>query len=178
MILGMTTSTYTLLHVVISFIGIGSGIAMLYGMLRGKPLDAITAVFFASTVLTSLTGFAFPNDHITPGIVVGILSMIVLAIAIVARYVLHMRGLWRSIYVITASIALYFNCFVLIAQSFEKVPALHALAPTQKEPPFAVAQLALLALFVVLTVLAVKRFRVAPGAVSSVSGSVRQKGAA
>jgi hypothetical protein len=178
MILGMTTSTYTLLHVVISFIGIGSGIAMLYGMLRGKRLDAITAVFFISTVLTSLTGFAFPNDHITPGIVVGILSMIVLAIAIVARYVLHMRGLWRSIYVITASIALYFNCFVLIAQSFEKVPALHALAPTQKEPPFAVAQLALLALFVVLTVLAVKRFRGTQEAVSNVSGSVRQKGAA
>jgi hypothetical protein len=178
MILGMSTSTYTLLHVVISFIGIGSGIAMLYGMLRAKRLDAITALFFASTVLTSLTGFAFPNDHITPGIVVGILSMIVLAIAIVARYTLHMRGLWRSIYVITASIALYFNCFVLVAQSFEKVPALHVLAPTQKEPPFAVAQLTVLVLFIVVTVLAVRRFRVAPEAVSSLSGSMRHKGAA
>jgi hypothetical protein len=178
MILGMSTSTYTLLHVVISFIGIGSGIAMLYGMLRAKRLDSITAVFLASTVLTSLTGFAFPNDHITPGIVIGILSLVVLAVAIVARYRLHMRGPWRAIYVVTASIALYFNCFVLVVQSFEKVPALHALAPTQKEPPFAVAQLVLIVLFIVVTVLAVKRFRLAPVAVSPLSGNMRQKGAA
>jgi hypothetical protein len=178
MILGMSTSTYTLIHVLISFVGIGSGIAMVYGMLRGKRLDVITAVFLASTVLTSLTGFAFPNEHITPGIVVGILSLIVLAVAIVARYTLHLRGVWRAIYVVTASIALYFNCFVLVVQLFEKVPALHALAPTQKEPPFAVAQLLLLVLFVVVTVMAVKRFRIAPVAVSSLSDNMRQKGAA
>jgi hypothetical protein len=173
MILGMSTSTYTLIHVLISFIGIGSGLAMMYGMLRAHRLDAITMVFVVSTALTSLTGFAFPNEHITPGIVVGILSLIVLAIAILGRYMMHMRGAWRAIYVITAAIALYFNCFVLVAQSFEKVPALHALAPTQKEPPFAAAQFVLLAIFVVLTVMAVKRFRVEPALISPLSRGTR-----
>jgi hypothetical protein len=173
MILGMSTSTYTLIHVLISFIGIGSGLAMMYGMLRAHRLDAITMVFVVSTALTSLTGFAFPNEHITPGIVVGILSLIVLAIAILGRYVMHLRGAWRAIYVITAAIALYFNCFVLVAQSFEKVPALHALAPTQKEPPFAAAQFVLLAIFVVLTVMAVKRFRVEPALISPLSRGTR-----
>lgn len=178
MILGMSTSTYTLLHVLISFVGIGSGIAVLYGMLRAHRLGIITAVFLVSTALTSLTGFAFPNEHITPGIVIGILSLIVLAIAVVARYTLHMRGAWRAIYVITAAVALYFNCFVFIVQSFEKVPALHDLAPTQKEPPFAIAQLFLLTLFVVLTVMAVRRFRIESAPISQLSGSTREKGAA
>lgn len=173
MILGMSAATYTLVHVLISFIGIGSGLAVLYGMLRGRQHNAITTLFLTSTVLTSVTGFFFPNDHITPGIVVGVLSMIVLAVAIVARYALHMRGVWRAIYVVTASVALYFNCFVLVAQSFEKVPALHALAPTQKEPPFAAAQLVLLALFVVLTVMAVKRFRIETESVSPLSRGTR-----
>jgi hypothetical protein len=178
MILGMSTSTYTLLHVLISFIGIGSGIAVVYGMFRSKRLDTITAVFLVSTVLTSVTGFFFPNEHITPGIVIGILSLVVLAIAILARYALHMRGSWRWIYAVTASIALYFNCFVLVAQSFEKVPALHALAPTQKEPPFAVAQLILMVLFIVATVMAVKRFHLEPAVVSPLLRSTREKGAA
>jgi hypothetical protein len=173
MILGMSTSTYTLLHVLISFVGIGSGLAVIYGMFRSHRLDVITMVFVVSTALTSLTGFAFPNEHITPGIIVGILSLVVLAIAILGRYVMHMRGAWRAIYVITAAIAVYFNCFVLVAQSFEKVPALHALAPTQKEPPFAVAQVILLVLFVVLTVMAVKRFRVDPVSISPLSRSTR-----
>jgi hypothetical protein len=173
MILGMSTSTYTLLHVLISFVGIGSGLAVIYGMFRSHRLDVITMVFVVSTALTSLTGFAFPNEHITPGIIVGILSLVVLAIAILGRYVMHMRGAWRAIYVTTAAIAVYFNCFVLVAQSFEKVPALHALAPTQKEPPFAVAQVILLVLFVVLTVMAVKRFRVDPVSISPLSRSTR-----
>jgi hypothetical protein len=178
MILGMSTSTYTILHVLISFVGIGSGLAVMYGMLRAHRLNGITMLFVVSTALTSLTGFAFPNEHITPGIVIGILSLIVLAIAIVGRYVMHMQGAWRAIYVITAAIALYFNCFVLIAQSFEKVPALHALAPNGKEPPFAIAQLCLLVLFIVLTVMSVKRFHVEQGPVSTLSGGARQKGAA
>jgi hypothetical protein len=178
MILGMSASTYTLIHVLISFIGIGSGLAVLYGMLRGHRLDSITAIFLASTVLTSLTGFAFPNEHITPGIVVGILSLIALAIAIVGRYVQRMRGAWRAIYVVTASIALYFNCFVLVAQSFEKVPALHALAPTQKEPPFAIAQVLLLVLFIALTIMALKQFRIESTAVSPMASKAREKGAA
>jgi hypothetical protein len=177
MILGMSTSTFTMLHVVISLIGIGSGLVVMSGFLNAKRLNGITAIFLVSTVLTSVTGFAFPNEHITPGIVVGILSLIVLAIAIAARYALHLSGLWRAVYVVTAAIALYFNCFVFVVQSFEKVPALHALAPTQKEPPFAIAQLFLLVLFIVFTVLAVKRFRIPP-AVSQLSNTTREKGAA
>jgi hypothetical protein len=178
MILGIPTATYTLIHVVISFIAIGSGIAVLYGLLRGKRLDGITAIFLLFTVLTSVTGFFFPNHHITPGIVIGILSLVVLAIAILARYSLHLRGSWRAIYVITAAIALYFNCFVLIVQSFEKIPALHALAPTQKEPPFGIAQLLLLVLFVALTAMVLKRFRADPAAVETLSGGPRRRGAA
>lgn len=162
MILGMTTSTYTMLHVLISFVGIGSGFAVMYGLLRGKRLDGLTALFLGSTALTSITGFAFPNEHVTPGIVIGILSLVVLAIAILARYGRHMSGAWRWIYVVSAAIALYLNVFVLVAQSFGKVPALKALAPTQKEPPFAVAQLVVLALFIVLASFAVKRFHGEP----------------
>ncbi|HUO17431.1 MAG TPA: hypothetical protein VMX38_20790 [Verrucomicrobiae bacterium] len=178
MILGISTSTYTLLHVVISLIGIGSGLAVMYGMLTADRMDRLTAVFVSFTALTSLTGFAFPNDHVTPGIVVGILSLVVLAALIVARYAMHLRGAWRWIYVVTASIALYFNCFVLVVQSFEKVPALHALAPTQKEPPFAIAQLFLLTLFVVLTVVAVRRFRVGTASLASLSNGARKRDAA
>jgi len=178
MTLGMSTSTYTMLHVLISMIGIGSGVAVMYGFLRAKRLDGITAIFLTTTVLTSLTGFGFKNEHVTPGIIVGVLSLAVLAVAIVARYSLSMQGAWRWIYVVTASLALYFNVFVLVVQSFEKVPALNALAPTQKEPPFAMTQLVLLAVFVALTISAVKRFRIHPPTVSSLSGDPRQKGAA
>jgi hypothetical protein len=160
MILGMSTPTFTFVHVLISVVGIVSGLLVMYGLLQGKRMNGGTAIFLTATVLTSVTGFFFPNQHITPGIVLGILSMIVLAVAIPARYVFHMAGSWRSIYVITASVALYFNAFVLVAQLFEKVPALHALAPTGKEPPFGVAQLVLLVAFVVLTIFAVKKFRV------------------
>jgi len=159
MILGMSTATFTAVHVIISLLGIGSGFVVMYGLLNAKRLDRWTAFFLITTALTSLTGFAFPNEHITPGQILGGLSLIVLAAAAVSRYTLHMSGLWRSIYVVSAATALYFNVFVLVVQSFEKVPALHALAPTQKEPPFAIAQLLVLAAFVWLTVLAVKRFR-------------------
>jgi len=130
-----------------------------------------------TTVATSVTGFMFPNSHITPGIVVGILSMIVLAGAIVARYALRLAGAWRPIYVVCATLALYFNCFVLVVQSFEKVPALHAAAPTQKEPPFAVAQLVVLVLFVVAGVLAVKRFHPQSQVGSSPSSSNQKQAA-
>jgi uncharacterized membrane protein len=159
MILGMSTSTFTLLHVLISLVGIGSGLVVMYGFWKAKRLDRWTMLFLVTTVATSLTGFAFPNEHVTPGMVIGFLSLIVLAAAIIARYSLRLKGVWRPIYVVTAAIALYFNVFVLVAQSFEKVPALHTLAPTQKEPPFAVAQLLVLVLFIVATVFAVKRFR-------------------
>jgi len=159
MILGISTATFTALHVVISLVGIGSGLVVMYGFFNSNRMERWTQLFLATTALTSLTGFLFPNEHITPGIVIGILSMIILAVAVGARYGLRMRGLWRPAYVISAAIALYFNVFVLVVQSFEKAPALRALAPTQKEPPFAIAQLLVLILFVVLTVFAVKRFR-------------------
>jgi hypothetical protein len=161
-ILGMTLSTFTLVHVVISLIGIGSGLLVMYGLLIGKRLDGATAIFLASTVATSVTGFGFPFDHLLPSHKVGILSLLVLAVAIIARYVFHLAAGWRGIYVVSAVVALYLNVFVLVVQLFEKVPALRAMAPTQKEPPFLVAQLVILALFVALTIIAAKRFRMAP----------------
>jgi len=158
MVFGMSLATYTLIHVIISLIGIGSGLVVLFGMFGSKRLDGMTALFLATTALTSLTGFGFPFEHVTPGIILGILSLLVLAIAIPARYSFHMAGKWCAIYVITAVIALYFNCFVLIAQSFLKIPALHALAPKGNEPPFAIAQGVLLVLFIVAGTLAVRKF--------------------
>ena len=159
MVFGMSLATYTLIHVVISLVGIGSGLIVLFGMFGGKRLDGMTALFLATTALTSLTGFGFPFEHLTPGIILGILSVVVLAIAVPARYSFRMAGKWRAIYVVTAVIALYFNSFVLIAQSFMKVPALHALAPKGNEPPFGVAQGILLVLFIVAGTLAVRKFR-------------------
>jgi hypothetical protein len=158
MVFGMSLATYTLIRVIISLIGIGTGLVVLFGMFDSKQLDRMTAFFLATTALTSLTGFGFPFDGVTPGIILGILSLIVLAIAVPARYSFRMAGKWRAIYVVTAVIALYFNCFVLVAQSFQKVPALHALAPKGNEPPFAIAQGVLLVLFIVAGTLAVKKF--------------------
>jgi hypothetical protein len=150
--------TLTLVHVVLSLIGISSGFVVVYGLLTAKRLDAWTALFLATTVATSVTGFLFPFHKFLPSHAIGILSLVVLAIAIFARYVRHLAGGWRRAYVITAVIALYFNVFVLIAQAFMKVPALKALAPTQSEPPFLIAQLVCLVLFVVLGIGAAKRF--------------------
>jgi hypothetical protein len=151
--------TITLVHVILSLIGIAAGFVVLFGMLRAKPLDEWTALFLSTTVLTSVTGFFFPFHKFLPSHAVGILSLIVLALAIVARYMKHMEGGWRKTYVITALIALYFNVFVLIAQMFMKVPALHELAPTGSEPPFLVAQLIVMALFILVGRRAVKAFR-------------------
>lgn len=159
MILGMTTSTFTFVHVLISLAGIGTGFIVVYGMLAGKRLDGWTAIFLATTVLTSLTGFLFPVEHLLPSHVVGIISLLVLAVAILARYALHLAGAWRWIYVVCAVLALYLNSFVAVVQSFLKIPALKALAPTQKEPPFLVAQLVVIAIFIVFGILAVKKFR-------------------
>jgi|ERR1700722_1347530 hypothetical protein len=162
MILGMTLATFTLFHVVISLVGIASGLIVAYGLLGGKRFDTWTAIFLLFTVLTSVTGFFFPITHLTPGLVVGVISLVVLAFAIFARYALNLNGIWRLAYVISAMLALYLNVFVLVAQLFLKVPALKALAPTGKEPPFLIAQLTVMAIFVVLTVLAAKRFHAEP----------------
>lgn len=160
MVLGMSIATYTLLHVLISLIGIGSGFIVMYGFLTGKRLDGLTAIFLSTTVLTSLTGFGFPVEHLLPSHIVGAISLVVLAVAIAARYGFHLGGAWRLVYVITAAIALYLNVFVAVVQSFMKIPALHALAPTQKEPPFLIAQLVVMAVFIALTIFAAKRFHV------------------
>lgn len=160
MILGMSLATYTLLHVLISLVGIGSGVVVMFGFFSRNRLDGWTALFLATTVLTSLTGFGFSFDHLLPSHRLGILSLMVLAVAIPARYVYHLAGSWRWIYVIGASMALYFNVFVLVAQAFLKVPALKTLAPTQSEPPFLVAQLIVLLIFIGLTIGATRRFHV------------------
>lgn len=159
MILGMSTSTFTLIHVLLSLAGIGSGFVVVFGLLNRKRLDGWTAIFISTTILTSLTGFLFPITQITPGIILGILSLLVLTPTVLARYVFGLRGAWRSTYVVSAMIALYFNCFVAVVQAFQKVPALKALAPTQKEPPFAIAQLLVMGLFLVLGFFSVKKFR-------------------
>lgn len=153
---------FTLIHVAISLVAIGSGFVVLFGMLAGKRLDRLTAFFLATTVLTSVTGFGFPITAFTPGIAIGIISLVVLAVTIYARYGGHLAGSWRLAYVITAVIALYLNFFVLIVQSFQKVPALKAMAPTQSEPPFLIAQLVAMAAFIVLGFLAAIKFRVGP----------------
>jgi hypothetical protein len=157
MISGMPT--LTLVHVVLSLIGIFAGFFVVLGLLTAKRLDGWTALFLASTVATSVTGFFFPFHGITPADVFGVLSLILLPVAIFARYGRKLAGGWRLTYVITAMIALYLNVFVLIAQLFDKVPALKALAPTKSEPPFKVTQLVVLVLFVVLTIATAKKFR-------------------
>jgi hypothetical protein len=151
-------TTYTLVHVVISLIGIGSGLIVVFGLIASSRHEGWTALFLVSTVATSATGFGFPFDHLLPSHVVGILSLVVLALAIVARYARHLAGTWRWIYVVSAVVALYFNVFVFVVQAFQKVPALSALAPTQSEPPFLITQLVVLLLFAALGFVAVRRF--------------------
>ena len=158
----MLLHIYTIVHVLISLGGIFTGLIVLFGMLAGKRLDGWIKWFLATTVLTSVTGFFFPFHGFTPAIGVGIISLLVLAVAIYARYPRQLAGHWRWIYVVTAVIALYFNVFVAVVQAFEKVPALKLMAPTQTEPPFKLTQLLVLALFVVLGIVAVIRFRNEP----------------
>jgi hypothetical protein len=150
--------TFTLIHVVISLIGIGSGAIVSFGMLTGKRMNGWTALFLASTVATSVTGFGFPFDHLLPSHIVGIISLVVLAVASYARYGKRLAGGWRAVYVISAVVAFYLNVFVLVVQLFRRVPALAALAPTQSEPPFAIAQLGVFVLFIALGVMATKKF--------------------
>lgn len=155
-------TTFTLFHVVLSLVGIAAGFVVLFGLLTSKRFDRWTALFLTTTVATSVTGFLFPFHHFLPSYAIGILSLIVLALAIIARYRYRLAGGWCKTYVITALIALYFNFFVLIAQLFQKAPALKALAPTQSEPPFLITQLVVLVLFVVLAIRAAVRFRNEP----------------
>jgi hypothetical protein len=162
MILGMSDSTFTLVHVVLSLVGIVSGIVVVFGMLGTKRLSGLTAVFLATTVLTSATGFLFPFTSFGPPQVIGALSLAILAITIYALYVVRLAGFWRWVYVIGAILALYLNCFVAVVQAFQKLPFLQPLAPTQSEPPFVIAQVVVMAIFIVLGIAAVRRFHPAP----------------
>jgi len=157
MILGRPTLVF--IHVLISLLGIASVFVILAGFLGDKRRDGANAFFLVTTILTSLSGFILPAHKILPSHILGALSVLALAIACLARYSKKMQGGWRKTYVITAMISFYFNVFVLVAQSFMKVPSLHALAPNGSEPPFAIAQSMALIAFVALTVLAVKKFR-------------------
>ena len=163
-------ATLLVVHVVLSLVGIGCGFVVLFGLLGAKPLDGWTALFLASTAMTSLTGFPLPADHILPSHVVGVISLVVLAAAITERYSRRLVGDWRGIYVVTAAIALYLNVFVGIVQAFLKVPALKTLAPTQSEPPFLITQLVVMALFIVLTIAAALRSRGAAPAAAMHAG--------
>jgi len=155
-------AAFTFVHVLLSLVGIGTGFIVVFGLLTGRRFDGWTALFLSTTVATSVTGFLFPFHQFMPSHGVAIVSLIVLAAAIPARYLFHLEGVWRRIYVITAVIALYLNVFVAIVQAFRKVPALKALAPTQSEPPFVAAQLVVMALFIVLGILAAIKFRNEP----------------
>ncbi len=169
-------TAFTLIHVVISLVGIGSGFVVIAGFLKAKRLDGWTALFLTTTVLTSVTGFLFPFHKLMPSHVVGTLSLLILALAILGRYRFNLNGAWRRIYVISAVIAQWFNVFVLVAQLFAKVPALKAIAPTQSEPPFAITQAVVLGLFIWLGILAIKRFQVKtipPATLSSSTSATR-----
>ncbi|MEA2920648.1 MAG: hypothetical protein QOF07_611 [Bradyrhizobium sp.] len=164
MIVGMSLSAFTTLHVIISLVAIVAGIIVMFGLLGSNRMPGLTAAFLVLTILTSVTGFLFPFEKLLPSHIVGILSLVLLAIACVALYVMNLAGAWRWIYVATAMIALYLNVFVLVIQSFLKVPPLHTLAPSvpPSEPPFLVVQGVVLVFFVVVIIGAVRRFRPRP----------------
>ena len=153
--------TFTLIHVLISVVGVISGLVVLGGLMAGARLDGWTALFLATTTLTSVTGFGFPTAAVSPAQIVGGLSLVVLAACLAARYWMKLAGGWRTTYVVTAVVATYLNVFVLVVQLFAKTPALAQLAPTQQEPPFALTQALVLALFVWLGWAAVRGFRAA-----------------
>lgn len=148
---------FTLFHVALSLAGILAGFVVVFGFTKGKQFPGWNAWFLLTTITTSVTGFLFPFHKLLPSHVLGMLSLIALAFAVLALYKYKLVGAWRRTYAVTSVIAVYLNVFVLIFQLFQKVPALKALAPTQSEAPFKIAQLFVLVLFLVLAVLAVKR---------------------
>jgi hypothetical protein len=158
----MILQIYTIIHTLLSLVAIFTGLVVLVGMLAGHRLNGWTKWFLITAVATTITGFFFPFHGFTPAIGLGIISLPFFALTIFARYSGRLAGPWRWIYVIGAVICLYFNLFVLVVQSFEKVPALHALAPTQTESPFKITQLIVLAASALLCIVAVIRFRPEP----------------
>jgi hypothetical protein len=160
MVLGMPLATFTFLHVLISLVGIASGLIVLERLLRNRTLGVSNVVFLVATILTSVTGFLFPFKTFgSPAHIIGTISLLILAIALFALYAGNLVGPWRWIYVSTAMVALYLNVFVAVVQSFAKIGRLHALAPTGSEPPFVITQVIALVLFIVLGIVALMRFR-------------------
>ena len=161
MVLGLSLPVFTMVHVIISLIAIVAGLVVMSGLLGSKPMPAMTAIFLLFTILTSATGFLFPFTQLLPSHMVGILSLVLLAIACIALYGMRLAGAWRPVYVVTAMISLYLNVFVLVIQSFLKVPALHALAPSVPPagPVFAVVQGIVLVFFVLVIIGAWRRFK-------------------
>lgn len=159
MILGMSLASFTVLHLIISMIAIALGFVVAGGILASNKLPGWTAWFLILTILTSATGFLFPFTKVTPAHIVSVISLVLLAVAVYALYGKGIAGVWRGVYVVTAMLALWFNVFVLIAQSFQKVALLNVYAPTGSEPPFAITQGIVLIFFVVMIWLGIKRFR-------------------
>lgn len=159
-------NTFTLFHVLLSLVGLASGLVVVGAWLAGKHLPKWAMLFFVTTAATSITGFFFPFSGVTPGIAVGVISLLIVAVAWFATSLKRKAGTWSTIFTICGVAILYFNFFVLVAQLFQHTPALHALAPTQAEPPFAIAQLVVLAIFVPLGISAAKRMRLYRDAVS------------
>src|SRR5438093_209055 len=162
----MILHIYTIIHVLISLAAIFTGLVVALGMLAGKRLSGWTKWFLITAVATTVTGFFFPFHGFTPAIGLGIISLPFLALTIFARYSKRLAGAWRWIYVVGVVICLYFNLFVLVVQSFEKIPALHALAPTQTESPFKLTQLVVLTISALLCIVALIRFRPEPARVT------------
>jgi hypothetical protein len=158
-ILGLfSLSSYTIMHVIISLAGIAAGFVVMLGMLKGQRLDGWTFWFLFFTLLTSITGFGFPFDHILPSHIVGAISLVALLIAIVARYAFNHASAWRWLYAVAALVAQWFNVFVLVVQAFQKIPALQMLAPTQSEPPFLIAQTVVMVFFIITGIAALRKF--------------------
>ena len=159
----MILHIYTIMHTLISLIAIFTGLIIVFGMIGGKCLDGWTKWFLITAVLTTATGFFFPFHSFTPAIGLGIVSLPFLALTLFARCSKQLAGAWRWLYVIGVVICWYFNLFVLVVQSFEKVPALHAIAPTQTESPFKLTQLAVLIVSILLGIVAIVSFHPEPG---------------
>jgi hypothetical protein len=152
----------TYFHTLVSLVAIVTGISVVYGFIKSQVYPGWTTTYLAATALTLITSFLFPYHGFTPAIGVGILCVLIFIPVLYAKYRTSLSGIWRPVYVAGSTALLYFNCFVLIAQSFQKIPFLHVLAPTGSEPPFAISQAILLVIAIVLGVLAVRRFRL-PG---------------
>jgi hypothetical protein len=167
MILGMSIAAFTLVHVLLSLVGIGSGLIVMLGLIARTRFDRWTALFLASTLASCVTGFAFPIAKLTPAHVFGVLTLVALTLAIVARYRFGLAGAWRRTLVVSTSIALYLNGFIGVVQAFQKVPALRAIAPTQSEAPFIAAQLSVLIVCTGLAIIASMKVRDMPVGVRS-----------